>query len=70
LDASASGQGPNKPSGSIKGWEFLDLVSDYYLLKDSAPWNLFSLSVYARARAHTHTHTYMWLIKPAVGGTP
>jgi hypothetical protein len=30
----------NEPSGSIKGGEFLDLLSDYYLLKkDSAPWS-------------------------------
>jgi hypothetical protein len=37
LDASASGQGPvtgccehgNEPSGSIKGGEFLDKMSDY-----------------------------------------
>jgi hypothetical protein len=30
----------NKPSGSIKGGEFLDCLRDYLLLKkDSAPWS-------------------------------
>jgi hypothetical protein len=30
----------NEPSGSIKGREFLDWLSDFQLLKkDSAPWN-------------------------------
>jgi hypothetical protein len=30
----------NEPSGSIKGGEFLDQLSDCQLLKkDSAPWN-------------------------------
>jgi hypothetical protein len=41
LDASDAGQGPaagfcehgNEPSGSIKGWEFLDQLSNYKLLK-------------------------------------
>jgi hypothetical protein len=29
----------NEPLGSIKGGEFLDWLSDYYLLKkDSVPW--------------------------------
>jgi len=48
MDASGSGQGPmmgscehgNKPSGSIKRGEFLDYLSDCWLLKeDSAPWS-------------------------------
>jgi hypothetical protein len=29
----------NDPSGSIKGGEFLDQLSDYYLFKDSTPWS-------------------------------
>jgi hypothetical protein len=30
----------NEPSGSIKGGEFINYLSDYYLLeKDSAPWS-------------------------------
>jgi hypothetical protein len=30
----------NGPSGSIKGEEFLDWSSDYYLLnKDNVPWS-------------------------------
>jgi hypothetical protein len=30
----------NEPSGSIKGEEFIDLLSDCWLLKkDSVPWN-------------------------------
>jgi hypothetical protein len=28
----------NEPSGSIKDEEFLDQLSDYQLLKNSAPW--------------------------------
>jgi hypothetical protein len=29
----------NEPSGSVKGWEFLDKLTDYQLLwKDSAAW--------------------------------
>jgi hypothetical protein len=28
----------NEPSGSIKGEVFLDLLSEYELLKDSAAW--------------------------------
>jgi hypothetical protein len=47
LDSSREGQGlmagfcenGNEPSGSIKGREFLDYLSDCQLLKkDSAPW--------------------------------
>jgi hypothetical protein len=49
LDSSGSGQRPVagscehriETSGSIKGGEFLDYLSDYQLLKeDSAPWKL------------------------------
>jgi len=30
----------NEPSGCIKCGEFLEVLSDYYLLKkDSSPWN-------------------------------
>jgi hypothetical protein len=29
----------NELSGFIKGGEFLDWLSDYQLLKDSAPWS-------------------------------
>jgi hypothetical protein len=30
----------NEPSGSIKGGEFLDKMSDYKLInRDSAPWS-------------------------------
>jgi hypothetical protein len=30
----------NEPSVSVKGWEFLDLLSEYKLLKkDSGPWS-------------------------------
>jgi hypothetical protein len=29
----------NEPSGSIRGGRFLEWVTNYYLLKDSAPWN-------------------------------
>jgi len=29
----------NESSGSIKGGEFLDYLSDYELLKDLASWN-------------------------------
>jgi hypothetical protein len=48
LDSSGSGQGPvagscehgNQLSGSIKFWEFLEWLTDCWLLKkDSAPWN-------------------------------
>jgi hypothetical protein len=47
LDSSGSGQGQvagscehgNEPSCSIKGGEFIDLLSDCQLLKDSAPWS-------------------------------
>jgi hypothetical protein len=48
LDSTGAGYGPvagsceygNEPSGSIKGGEFLDWLSDYELLKmDSAPWS-------------------------------
>jgi len=48
LDSSGSGyepvvgpyEGGNEPSGSIKGREFLDYLSDCQLLKkDSAPWS-------------------------------
>jgi len=36
----------NETSGSIKGREFLEHLSDYQLLKkDSAPWSLVSQSV-------------------------
>jgi hypothetical protein len=47
LDASGSGWGPvggccehsNKPSGSIKGEEFIDWPSEYWVInKDSAAW--------------------------------
>jgi hypothetical protein len=47
LDSCGSGEGPvagccedgNEPSGSIRGEEFRDQLSDYLLLKeDSAPW--------------------------------
>lgn len=46
-DSFCTGQGPetgscdydNKPSGSIKGVEFLNWLSDDWHLKDSAPWN-------------------------------
>jgi hypothetical protein len=34
------GENGNEPSGSIKGGEFLDSLSDYQLLnEDSAPWS-------------------------------
>jgi hypothetical protein len=47
MDTTGSGQGPvvdpcehsNESSGSIKDGDFLDWLSDYYLLKDSAPWS-------------------------------
>jgi hypothetical protein len=30
----------NEPSGTIRGGEFLDWLSDYYILKkDCAPWS-------------------------------
>jgi hypothetical protein len=29
----------NEPSVSMKGGEFLDFLSDYLFLKDSAPWS-------------------------------
>jgi hypothetical protein len=29
----------NEPSGSIKCWEIPEQVSDWQLLKDSAPWS-------------------------------
>jgi hypothetical protein len=47
-DSSGSGLGPvvdsfelgDEPSGSIKGWEFLDSVSNCWLLKkDTALWS-------------------------------
>jgi len=48
LNASGSGQGPvadrseqgSEPSGSMKGGEFLEQLSDYqFLKKDSVPWS-------------------------------
>jgi hypothetical protein len=47
LDVYGSGQEPvagtcehvNEYSGSIKGGEFLDYLSDCQLIKDSAPWS-------------------------------
>jgi hypothetical protein len=38
-------EGGNKPSGSIKCWEFLDRFTDYQLLeKDAGPWSKLVLS--------------------------
>jgi hypothetical protein len=47
VDSSGSGYGlvadfcehSNEPSGSIKGGEFLDQLSDHKLFRDSAPWS-------------------------------
>jgi hypothetical protein len=30
----------NEPSGAVRGGEFLDQLSDWWLRKDSAPWSL------------------------------
>jgi VanZ family protein len=40
----------NKPSGSIKGREFLDQLNDYQHLKDSAPWNWLVTKIYMKLR--------------------
>jgi hypothetical protein len=45
----------NEPSGSIKGEEFLDYVSDYQLLKkDSTPWNWFVTNRVTRVTKNFH----------------
>jgi hypothetical protein len=31
----------SEPSGSVSRWEILELLSDWRLLKDSAPWSYF-----------------------------
>jgi hypothetical protein len=38
-----SSEDGNEPLGSIKCGEFLDLLSDYWFLKDSAPWSWYEL---------------------------
>jgi hypothetical protein len=56
LDSFCTGQGSeagscdydNKPSGSIKGVEFLNWLRDDWLLKDSVPWNLHVITPYSK----------------------